>query len=294
METQDRNSSRQSCRCKRQSKLRGKIAIFENPAGGPFDEKLDYFIGTKGGGGVLIASGTTTWQVDSRYHTITGSGLILMSKGMFTNLKFSNDFEGYLFWMSEEFMSSLTIDVSKSELLQNLTTSPHIKSLDSNDIYSVSSFLKLLAITIDEDESNRQIDVVKMLVKALFYKTISKVTEFETDESFTNHKDQISKDFLILTRKYGHQHRDLSFYADKMCVTPKYLSSAISKSSGKRAHLWLEQATMNKAKYLLKETDKPIYLISDELNFGSPADFVRYFRTRENATPLAYRRMSLD
>lgn len=283
--------SKPTCRFRHQSKLQSKIVVYEHPSGGPFDEELENFDST-GGGGVLISCGSITWHNGARYRTISGGCFILLNKGMFTGLKFSKDFEGYLYWMSEEFIDSLNIDFSKSELFYNLTTGPHIQSLNSTDMEAMSSFFKILAISIDDVGSNRQIDIVKMLVKALIYKTVTNMDEIETDDVIMNHKDHITKNFLLLSRKYGHQHRELSFYADKMCITTKYLSSAIAKSSGRHAHIWLEQVTMNKAKYLLKETDKPIYLIADELNFGSPADFVRYFRSRENATPLVYRRKS--
>ena len=292
MTAQYRDISKHACKCRKVSRIKGKIAIYERPVGGPFGSELANSAGIgEGGGGVLISSGSISWKNDTRTHTLTGTCLMMiMNSDTTANLKFSKDFDGYLFWMSESFIDSLSIDFSRSDLAQTAGNKPCIRTLTNNDSASLTSFLQLISANIEESGNSNQEEVVKMLIKALYYKTFSKMSVI-IDDDIHNQKEQLTKDFLQLVRKFGHQHRDLGFYADKMCITCKYLSSAVTKTSGKRAHIWLEQATMNKAKYLLKNTDNQVCIIADNLNFSSPADFVRYFRVREGITPLQYRRM---
>ena len=50
--------------------------------------------------------------------------------------------------------------------------------------------------------------------------------------------------FLTLVGEYHKEHRDLGFYADRMCLTPKYLSHAVNKASGKTAAQWITEAVI--------------------------------------------------
>lgn len=280
------------CKCKSVSQINGKLAIIENPSGGPFDKELAQIAAPRGGGGgVLITSGSMTCRNDKTIHTIAGMCLLLFNSDMISQLKFSKDFEGYIFWMSESYMDSLAIDISRSDLFQVIGVKPCMKTLKNKDTSILINFIKLIVYNVDENEDGNREEIIKLLVKALYYKTLSNLSVAANDDVRTQ-REKITKDFFMLVRKHGHQHRELAYYADKMCITSKYLSSVISKTSSKRAHLWLEDATMKKAKYLLEETDNQICIIADSLNFSSPGDFVRFFRVREGMTPLQYRRTS--
>lgn len=282
------------CRYKSVSQINGKLAIFENPSGGPFDNELERIDASRGGGGgALITSGSMTYRRGMNFHTISGKSFLVFNSNKVSELKFSKDFEGYIFWMSESYIDSLAIDISLSDLFQLIGVKPCLKTLKSKETSILINFIKLIVYNVDENGDGNRDEVLKLLVKALYYKTLS-ILSVTTDDDVRTQREKITKDFFALVRKYGHQHRELAYYADTMCITKKYLSSVISKTTGKHAHLWLEDATIKKAKFLLKETDKQICIIADTLNFSAPGDFVRYFRVREGMTPLQYRRKSKD
>lgn len=94
---------------------------------------------------------------------------------------------------------------------------------------------------------------------------------------------------MSLIHENGTKHRDLEFYADKLCISPKYLSHVVSKVTGRKCLSWIEDFTINKARQLLKSTDLSISQISYELNFAAPTDFCRYFRSRTGISPKQYR-----
>jgi len=95
--------------------------------------------------------------------------------------------------------------------------------------------------------------------------------------------------FLEVLQKHYKVERGVDFYADKLCLTPKYLSTVIRQTSGKTAGEWIDEYVMLEAKALLKSTKMTIQQISDELNFPSQSFFGKYFKRLEGVPPKVYR-----
>ena len=84
--------------------------------------------------------------------------------------------------------------------------------------------------------------------------------------------------------------RRLNFYADKLCLTPKYMSTIIRQTSGKTAGNWIDDYVLLEAKALLKSTNMTIQQISDELNFPSQSFFGKYFKRLTGVSPKEYKK----
>ena len=97
--------------------------------------------------------------------------------------------------------------------------------------------------------------------------------------------------FLRLVYDNHKKERQMSFYADKLCVTPKYLSKVIKDVSGKSGPAWIDEFVMLSAKNLLKHSNKSIKEIAASLNFSSQTFFFRFFKNHSNMTPSQYRQM---
>lgn len=94
--------------------------------------------------------------------------------------------------------------------------------------------------------------------------------------------------FLLLSANYK-RHRTVTFYAGRMNLTPKYLSAAVKRISGKSVPEWINEAVIIEIKRLLKTTDMTVLQISEHLNFSSPSAFVQFFRANVGITPRSYR-----
>ena len=96
--------------------------------------------------------------------------------------------------------------------------------------------------------------------------------------------------FLTLLKQYHQEERTVNFYADKMCISPKHLSSVIKQMSHKTAHEIIADFVTMTAKRLLKTTTMSIQEISDELNFANQSFFGKFFKQNTGQSPSAYRR----
>lgn len=85
------------------------------------------------------------------------------------------------------------------------------------------------------------------------------------------------------------QHREVTYYADILCVTPKYLSEVSKKVSGYPANYWINRYTTLDIARLLRDKSIPFVRISDMFNFSSPAYFSRYVQRNLGVNPTQYR-----
>jgi len=90
---------------------------------------------------------------------------------------------------------------------------------------------------------------------------------------------------------YYKKERSVSFYAGKLYVTPKYLSSLVKAVSGKTAGEWIAEIVVLESKVLLKSSSKSIQEISVELNFANQSFFGKYFKQHTGMSPYAYKKI---
>ena len=81
----------------------------------------------------------------------------------------------------------------------------------------------------------------------------------------------------------------MAFYADKLCLSPKYLSKLIKEVSGKCAPEWIDAYVMLEAKQLLRYSDMAIKEIVYRLHFPNQTVFYKYFKAHSGMTPTEYR-----
>ncbi|HJB85531.1 MAG TPA: helix-turn-helix domain-containing protein [Candidatus Alistipes merdigallinarum] len=103
-----------------------------------------------------------------------------------------------------------------------------------------------------------------------------------------NRKKQIYDKFMELLQQYYATERSIGFYADKMCITPKYLSQMVYAVSGRHAGDWIRDYVILEAKALLKSRKYTIQQISDMLNFANQSFFGVYFKKEVGCSPKAY------
>jgi len=110
----------------------------------------------------------------------------------------------------------------------------------------------------------------------------------ETDIS-TQSATIINRFLSMLEDGTYRQHREVSYYADRLCVTPKYLSEVSKKVSGYAANYWINRYTALDIARLLRDKSLTFVRISDMFGFSSPAYFSRYVQRNLGVNPTKYR-----
>lgn len=128
------------------------------------------------------------------------------------------------------------------------------------------------------------------LVTAFFY-TIMGIVKREvthTPRSFTA-KEYLFKDFIELITSLHPKPRRVEYYADKLCVSAKYLSHACKSCGGQTITEFIDRYVLKDIEYLLTHTSMSIKEISVELDFPNLSFFGRYVKKHLGYSPREYR-----
>lgn len=108
-------------------------------------------------------------------------------------------------------------------------------------------------------------------------------------ESPKSRREMFFEQFMTLLDQYHCTERSLKFYADKLYITPKYLSAIIKEVSGRSAAEWVDAFVVLEAKTLLKFSDLSIQEIAYRLNFSTQSFFGKYFKHQTGMSPSEYK-----
>ncbi|MEQ2466047.1 response regulator transcription factor [Niallia hominis] len=110
--------------------------------------------------------------------------------------------------------------------------------------------------------------------------------------SVENSHPAIQKAIDLVTQKYKTDIK-VKDIAKELYLNPQYFSRLFKKEMNISFMGYLLQYRLEKAKEMLKETDLPIYAISQKCGFTDSAYFCKKFLQQIGTTPLKYRKTSL-
>ena len=134
----------------------------------------------------------------------------------------------------------------------------------------------------------------KRTVQNLFKAIIANIQEIkkEEEDSVNIEGSMRTQNVFLQFKRLVHQHclqeRSIPFYANLLHLTPHHLSAVIKKASGQSVMFWINRATIQAAKLLLKNNDMMAYEIADRMNFPSASAFSKFFKRETGITPRAY------
>lgn len=93
----------------------------------------------------------------------------------------------------------------------------------------------------------------------------------------------------MLERGDFRKNRDIGYYADKLCVTPKHLSDVSKKVSGMPANYWITLYASLDISRLLRDRSLSFTEIAEMFGFSSLSYFSLYVHRNLGAKPSAFR-----
>lgn len=251
---------------------------------------------------LFCVKGSVSLSVNLNEYEIGDGQLIICTKGDILKVskpQIEQDVERHIIMLvfSQRFTSDLRIDFKRilnKGLVPMLT--PIIKMEESTQEL-ISDHLRLIAkVAIDKGELYN--DSVRSLVSSLvsvlagiWIKEVDKMSSRNQDyqDTRTSHKRLVFEQFMKLVTENYSRERQMAFYADKLCLSPKYLSKLVKEVSGRHAPEWIDEYVILEAKHLLKYSDMPVKEVVYRLNFPNQTVFYKYFKAHTGLTPTEYR-----
>src|SRR5574344_2080800 len=105
-----------------------------------------------------------------------------------------------------------------------------------------------------------------------------------------NSKDKLMKIFFGLIHRHYKEHRNLAYYADKLCVSTRYLSSVTNIISGCSPKKLIDDYIILEIKIQLQSTNYTVQEISQRLNFSDQSVMGRFFKQQTGLGAMEYRK----
>ena len=205
------------------------------------------------------------------------------------NVSYSRDFDADVLLASPQFLGHFNPEMTWATrgflfIRQHPSFHLHGESLRTirNDF---EQFRLRLAATNEMFKIDLLGNQMRMFLYDLWVAYASEISVMKSDDNAS----QIFFRFISLVQKQCRKHRDVAYYADQICITPKYLSQVSNKVTNVPALQWINYYAGFELVSLLDNPDLTISDVAFDMNFSSPNHLTRYCKKILGFTPSEYR-----
>lgn len=132
-------------------------------------------------------------------------------------------------------------------------------------------------------------EIIQNYLCIIFYTILTETVQNIYGTHSNKYANEILRKFILLLDNHCRQERRLSFYADRLCITPKYLTVLVKQASGRNARQWMVDFVIAESKRLLQKETLTVLEVSDRMNFPNQSFFTKFFRQYTGQTPTEYK-----
>ena len=263
--------------------LEGEVKAFPKILCKPF---LMNYVGL-----MVCEKGYFCFDVDKKKFTARAGETVFLSEGNnFSIGELSDDLRvSILFYHIDPIREILGSSIVAMYLYTTLTPEP-CYVWTSGEESDLARYIALLGRHRKSAQNPFDNHECKLLLLALTYRLCSIYSRRIIEEkNVAGHKIDTFIKLIRLIEKYYMQERGVAFYADKLCLSPKYLSALSKSVCGYTVQELVFRAIIRKSIFWLKNTNKSVQEISDDLNFPNASFFGTFFKKQTGLAPSYYR-----
>ena len=165
-----------------------------------------------------------------------------------------------------------------------------VNHLDDGKVSDLLSIIGIMRRRLSDPATREKELIIKGYINALIIEAYELISDILTNAPKVNRTrgEIIYSDFMSLLQRHYTSERSVTFYASKLCISPKYLSQTIIEQSGKPATEWIKEYVLLEAKALLGTHRYSVQEISDRLNFANQSFFGTWFKKNVGLSPRQY------
>ncbi len=243
---------------------------------------------------LICKSGNMRVKINLIEYSISENDLIVLMPGEIVQcLDISSDCRLTFIGFSDRYYFPLTSGGQVNTFVSFFKERP-VNKLNDERISDLLYIISIMKRRISDRDVHAKAQIVKGYINALIYEAQELVDNIlmNTPDNTKPRGETILADFMVLPGQNYLTKRSLRFYADKLCVTPKYLSQVVLERSGRHATEWIREYVLLEAKALLGTHQYSIQEISDRLNFANQSFFGTWFKKATGVSPRQYRQQS--
>lgn len=240
----------------------------------------------------LCRRGWCTFRMGNAEHRLAAGDCMILPQGSMPLLEKerSADFEVEVVYVSATF-----IDVSTPQ--SNYGMRGHLALFNDPVMHLTPAQQEVCALNFDYIRRRLALTAHNFHRDAMINAVQCMIIDFFDFHADLYGKRQVSgpqalllEDFLaMLDRGEYRRHREVSHYADALCVTPKYLSEVCRKVSGQSAMYWITRYTALDISRTLRNRAVSLDEVTDLYGFSSVSYLTRYVMKHLGAPPSSFR-----
>lgn len=242
----------------------------------------------------LVLEGKITIEMDcQKFHLSAGTVMEMGVGCLLENILFSPGMKGYHIMIARDLMKEIInplISLSPNNMLKLKHMYPS-RTLDAKEVNTLQSIIGQIQNHIADKEHYYHRQLVKNTLSTLIMELNDSLWKRHNSESeeFNGHPT-VKEQFRQLLVQHCKEHHEVSFYADKLCITPDHLSKVMRDYSGRSAIKWINHALVIEAKILLSTPNMTMQRIAEILHFSDQSTFGKFFKKQTGRSPMAYKK----
>lgn len=249
---------------------------------------------------LLCFNGRIDIEINLSPCVMTANSVTVIKPGSIVEVKSVewNNLDCYMLFVSLEFMRDINYDLNVLSTLPPMKTPDmsrdQVMNITADEARMLKSYYEILHqnSTCNPDKIYTK-SIARCMIAALTYQMIQmmmmRIKTEEPDYRRSRRSTYVSE-FLQLVRSYHKKERMVSFYAEKLFISPKYLSLIIKESMGRSAAEVIDEYVILEAKNLLRFSGKNIQQVAYELNFPNQSSFGKYFKHLTGMSPSEFQK----
>lgn len=254
---------------------------------------LSEFNGIKSDSYLFLACRKGRLQIDinGNTHTIKeGERLTVLPLNFIDNILVSVDADIVMLRLSGRIVSDLMREhIDKWNRMIYICKAYRMSTVKNLEDQMQFYYRLILSKTMNPSQGYHK-EIVRSIIKAILLEMLSNMESDQCQSVEDESKIQFQFNrFLQTLSNEDIKHRSIDFYADKLCLSAKYLSVICTKVSGKSARQWIDEYTVEDIRYHLFNTDYSIKEIAYRLGFENLSFFGKYVKRHFGKSPSELR-----
>lgn len=238
---------------------------------------------------VLCMGGNVEASINLTHYNVKAFDFVTIFPGSIMQIhQVEGDLKIYFMGFSSEFIKNANIVKSVMDSLYAINANPVI-SLPEKPARLLEDYFSLLIKTYAFCSNKLNKEIITHLLQGMLFGLGALYKDRTIINTPQGKGEQISNEFAQLVMQNYTKERNVSYYADKLGITPSHLCTTVKQVTGKTCLEIISTMVIMDAKAQLKSTDLSVQNIAYSLNFTNMSFFGKYFKRHVGVGPLEYR-----
>lgn len=238
----------------------------------------------------ICLGGQASVQVNFEEYVFHPYDILVLSEDSLTVFSTaSEDFHTFFFLADKELASEIAYKLPNS-LFSYLWKSPLCR-LEESEKPVLQAWMELALFTFNYCEAYKDTIMANHL-QSFFLRMAERTTVARSEEIVRlkyRRKEMLCWNFWDLIGKHCKQYRQVAFYAQKLCITPFYLSQITKYFFNESPKGLIERQVILEMKAMLLHSDISVKEMAVQLNFDDASYMCRFFKRHTGISLIEYR-----